>query len=205
MDFFNLERKSLLVQHTETTKLFTCSNLKECVNMEEILIMAFIVLRNMRQLLLRVFWYSEMLCLNKQRQVNPLLGCYCKWQFSVIEQLRATCFLLSALGVWGNSCRRIIHSFLCTPFSADGVALGAAASTSQTTVQLIVFVAIMLHKVSYHQKNLWLLMRTGVAEREFWLPTDYLGWRDWEKSPKSRERRIAHEEMCQLHTDFFWS
>lgn len=32
--------------------------------------------------------------------------------------------------------------------SADGVALGAAASTSQTSVQLIVFVAIMLHKVS---------------------------------------------------------
>uniref|UniRef100_A0A3B5LBB7 Zinc transporter ZIP9 n=1 Tax=Xiphophorus couchianus TaxID=32473 RepID=A0A3B5LBB7_9TELE len=29
---------------------------------------------------------------------------------------------------------------------ADGVALGAAASTSQTSVQLIVFVAIMLHK-----------------------------------------------------------
>lgn len=32
--------------------------------------------------------------------------------------------------------------------SADGVALGAAASTSQTSVQLIVFVAIMLHKVT---------------------------------------------------------
>lgn len=31
--------------------------------------------------------------------------------------------------------------------AADGVALGAAASTSQTSVQLIVFVAIMLHKV----------------------------------------------------------
>lgn len=34
------------------------------------------------------------------------------------------------------------------PNLADGVALGAAASTSQTSVQLIVFVAIMLHKVS---------------------------------------------------------
>lgn len=32
--------------------------------------------------------------------------------------------------------------------AADGVALGAAASTSQTSVQLIVFVAIMLHKVT---------------------------------------------------------
>lgn len=36
-------------------------------------------------------------------------------------------------------------SYLLSP--ADGVALGAAASTSQTSVQLIVFVAIMLHKV----------------------------------------------------------
>lgn len=37
---------------------------------------------------------------------------------------------------------------LCFLNLADGVALGAAASTSQTSVQLIVFVAIMLHKVS---------------------------------------------------------
>lgn len=36
---------------------------------------------------------------------------------------------------------------LCVLSPADGVALGAAASTSQTSVQLIVFVAIMLHKV----------------------------------------------------------
>ena len=32
-------------------------------------------------------------------------------------------------------------------FSADGVALGAAASTSQAHVEMIVFIAIMLHKV----------------------------------------------------------
>ena len=32
-------------------------------------------------------------------------------------------------------------------FSADGVALGAAVSTSKTDVEVIVFVAIMLHKV----------------------------------------------------------
>ena len=31
--------------------------------------------------------------------------------------------------------------------SADGVALGAAVSTSKTEVEVIVFVAIMLHKV----------------------------------------------------------
>ena len=42
-----------------------------------------------------------------------------------------------------------IASFVSlSPNLADGVALGAAASTSQTSVQLIVFVAIMLHKVS---------------------------------------------------------
>uniref|UniRef100_A0A3P9IN52 Zinc transporter ZIP9 n=1 Tax=Oryzias latipes TaxID=8090 RepID=A0A3P9IN52_ORYLA len=38
--------------------------------------------------------------------------------------------------------------------AADGVALGAAASTSQTSVQLIVFVAIMLHKVRADRKTL---------------------------------------------------
>ena len=31
--------------------------------------------------------------------------------------------------------------------AADGVALGAAATTSQTHVEMIVFIAIMLHKV----------------------------------------------------------
>lgn len=45
------------------------------------------------------------------------------------------------------------NPWFCTPVSADGVALGAAASTSQTSVQLIVFVAIMLHKVSHRPKN----------------------------------------------------
>lgn len=43
-------------------------------------------------------------------------------------------------------CLNFTH-FVCLHISADGVALGAAASTSQTSVQLIVFVAIMLHKV----------------------------------------------------------
>ena len=37
---------------------------------------------------------------------------------------------------------------MCSIFSADGVALGAAATTSQTHVEMIVFIAIMLHKVS---------------------------------------------------------
>lgn len=32
--------------------------------------------------------------------------------------------------------------------AADGVALGAAATTSQADVELIVFLAIMLHKVN---------------------------------------------------------
>lgn len=42
---------------------------------------------------------------------------------------------------------------------ADGVALGAAASTSQTSVQLIVFVAIMLHKV-----KTFLIIYSGVYQ-----------------------------------------
>ena len=33
--------------------------------------------------------------------------------------------------------------------AADGVALGAAATTSQTHVEMIVFIAIMLHKVGH--------------------------------------------------------
>jgi len=31
--------------------------------------------------------------------------------------------------------------------SADGIALGAAASTTRTDIEMIVFLAIMLHKV----------------------------------------------------------
>lgn len=33
--------------------------------------------------------------------------------------------------------------------AADGVALGAAATTSQADVEVVVFFAIMLHKVNY--------------------------------------------------------
>lgn len=33
---------------------------------------------------------------------------------------------------------------------ADGIALGAAAASSHTDVEMIVFFAIMLHKVTYH-------------------------------------------------------
>ncbi|XP_062909982.1 zinc transporter ZIP9 isoform X2 [Mobula hypostoma] len=45
--------------------------------------------------------------------------------------------------------------------AADGIALGAAASTSQTSVQLIVFVAIMLHKSS--KEALSDVNATGIA------------------------------------------
>jgi zinc transporter 9 len=38
----------------------------------------------------------------------------------------------------------MVSVFMAT---ADGIALGAAATTSQTHVEMIVFVAIMLHKV----------------------------------------------------------
>lgn len=56
-----------------------------------------------------------------------------------------------------------------TSLSADGVALGAAASTSQTSVQLIVFVAIMLHKVSQQPKICSLVIKrllkhTGITK-----------------------------------------
>ncbi|OWK09558.1 SLC39A9 [Cervus elaphus hippelaphus] len=48
------------------------------------------------------------------------------------------------------------------PNSADGVALGAAASTSQTSVQLIVFVAIMLHKAPAAFGLVSFLMHAGL-------------------------------------------
>ncbi|UXI14665.1 hypothetical protein NH340_JMT00608 [Sarcoptes scabiei] len=43
----------------------------------------------------------------------------------------------------------IVHSagdFMHTILNADGIALGAAATTSHTDVEMIVFFAIMLHK-----------------------------------------------------------
>lgn len=46
--------------------------------------------------------------------------------------------------------------------AADGVALGAAASTSQTSVQLIVFVAIMLHKAPTAFGLVSFLMHAGL-------------------------------------------
>ncbi|GCC21712.1 hypothetical protein chiPu_0020187 [Chiloscyllium punctatum] len=48
------------------------------------------------------------------------------------------------------------------PFIADGIALGAAASTSQTSVQLIVFVAIMLHKAPAAFGLVSFLMHAGL-------------------------------------------
>ena len=66
------------------------------------------------------------------------------------------CFIYMILvNKWSNSehlvyfpcLLKTLTCFLCVS-PADGVALGAAASTSQTSVQLIVFVAIMLHKVT---------------------------------------------------------
>uniref|UniRef100_H2S097 Zinc transporter ZIP9 n=1 Tax=Takifugu rubripes TaxID=31033 RepID=H2S097_TAKRU len=50
----------------------------------------------------------------------------------------------------------------CVWSSADGVALGAAASTSQTSVQLIVFVAIMLHKAPAAFGLVSFLMHAGL-------------------------------------------
>uniref|UniRef100_A0AAZ3STB1 Zinc transporter ZIP9 n=1 Tax=Oncorhynchus tshawytscha TaxID=74940 RepID=A0AAZ3STB1_ONCTS len=46
--------------------------------------------------------------------------------------------------------------------AADGVALGAAASTSQTSVQLIVFAAIMLHKAPAAFGLVSFLMHAGL-------------------------------------------
>lgn len=48
--------------------------------------------------------------------------------------------------------------------AADGVALGAAATTSQADVEVVVFFAIMLHKVNilffriYKKKNFYIIL-----------------------------------------------
>ena len=44
--------------------------------------------------------------------------------------------------------------------AADGVALGAAVSTSKTEVEVIVFIAIMLHKVIKTTLTLYVLLRS---------------------------------------------
>lgn len=48
-------------------------------------------------------------------------------------------------------CATHLHDIhiLCL-FSADGVALGAAAASSQVSVQVVVFFAVILHKVRLH-------------------------------------------------------
>ena len=43
---------------------------------------------------------------------------------------------------WTATLGLVVHA------AADGIALGAAATTNQTDVEMIVFLAIMLHKVS---------------------------------------------------------
>ncbi len=40
-----------------------------------------------------------------------------------------------------------INNFIHFLIKADGIALGAAAASSNTDVEMIVFIAIMLHKV----------------------------------------------------------
>uniref|UniRef100_A0A8C2E4E1 Zinc transporter ZIP9 n=1 Tax=Cyprinus carpio TaxID=7962 RepID=A0A8C2E4E1_CYPCA len=56
----------------------------------------------------------------------------------------------------------LINNPILSVAPADGVALGAAASTSQTSVQLIVFVAIMLHKAPAAFGLVSFLMHAGL-------------------------------------------
>uniref|UniRef100_A0A8C3A9D2 Zinc transporter ZIP9 n=1 Tax=Cyclopterus lumpus TaxID=8103 RepID=A0A8C3A9D2_CYCLU len=65
------------------------------------------------------------------------------------ESARVTSKITTTLGL-------VVHA------AADGVALGAAASTSQTSVQLIVFVAIMLHKAPAAFGLVSFLMHAGL-------------------------------------------
>ena len=48
---------------------------------------------------------------------------------------------------WTATLGLVVHA------AADGIALGAAATTNQTDVEMIVFLAIMLHKVSTKNRD----------------------------------------------------
>lgn len=51
-----------------------------------------------------------------------------------------------------NRCNITATLGLVVHAAVDGIALGAAATTSHTEVEIIVFLAIMLHKVIYPRK-----------------------------------------------------
>lgn len=58
------------------------------------------------------------------------------------------CQLWSDAHSWSCVCEEhICMTFSLSLCSADGVALGAAAASSQVSVQLVVFFAVILHKV----------------------------------------------------------
>ena len=51
---------------------------------------------------------------------------------------------------------------LWTVIPADGVALGAAATTSQLQLTMIVFIAIMLHKVSHEMQIFGIIQKSAI-------------------------------------------
>lgn len=126
------------------------SNLSDFVNAVYVLLIIFMVLGKVIQLLLWVVWNPQVV-LPEETKGNDwhdeLVYLIVFWVTGPLK-----CFVIPAITggqlkfTWRNNPGTFIS------LSADGVALGAAASTSQTSVQLIVFVAIMLHKVSQQPK-----------------------------------------------------
>lgn len=55
-------------------------------------------------------------------------------------------------GLGGSSAKITATLGLVVHSAVDGVALGAAATTTHTDVEMIVFIAIMLHKVKLEQE-----------------------------------------------------
>ncbi|XP_048218817.1 zinc transporter ZIP9 isoform X2 [Perognathus longimembris pacificus] len=103
------------------------------------------------------------------RSCMPTSACLLFWaSFSCCWWTRLAAPMCIPLMVSDPETARPISSKITTTLglvvhaAADGVALGAAASTSQTSVQLIVFVAIMLHKAPAAFGLVSFLMHAGL-------------------------------------------
>lgn len=89
--------------------------------------------------------------------------------------------------------------------AADGVALGAAATTSQADVELIVFVAIMLHKVWTNPPQLLTINEPTLRDAKFpfsgsgslWPRLLFAPWERREEEDKSTFAHIFPVRACR--------
>lgn len=56
---------------------------------------------------------------------------------------------------------------MSTCFLADGVLLGSASSTKNSEVQMVVFIALVVHKVTVFKKTLFICVQTFLGSVRF--------------------------------------